>query len=457
MLVRRNDRQTLKNQKLAANFEPAIILRQVDDSTYLVRRYLRRHSRNVLVHSKLIKELPQGRPIVHDFSSSSDGGSDSEREERGEPPALLPPPPRLPEEQLPPPTRAPSLPPGENNSLLDGVGQSNESQAAGHGQSGLPGQSHPSPPLRPPSNQELHTDKRTPPPPVSERTHTQTVRPTPSHSQPADDRRPEQSRGRPSQHQRSGGRGKRRRSPSSSIPPSSVDLGEEPDSPSSVQVSDANSNGRSRVSRQKFSQTSNDPLLQNLPPYSLPHQHPPDECYSSDSRDSDGLPHAVSDSDVDLLSLSSDGRRKRVAKKRSLEQGQAHRRKFRRTDKGERRPAKNDAPENDRKRTRSGLLYFLSGLKRLPARKRKKLIRDYAGKDANLLLEILGNNGEISSLTAREDMPSLPNAIPIPRANSIPPRIPPLLPSAASAGTTVPPSLFEADRSALRALLRSTT
>ena len=457
VLVRRNDRQTLKNQKLAANFEPAIILRQVDDSTYLVRRYLRRHSRNVLVHSKLIKELPPGRPIVHNFSSSSESGSDSEREERGESRALLPPPPRLPEERLPPPTRAPSLPLGDNNSFQEGVGQSNESQAVGHGQSGLPGQSHPSPPLRPPSNQELHTDRRTPPPPVSERTHTQTVRPTPLNSQPADDRRPEQSRVYPSQPKRSGGRGKRRRPSSPSIPPSSVDLGEEPDSPSSVQVSDANSNGRSRISRQKFSQTSNDPLLQNLPPYSLPHQHPPDECYSSASRDSDGLPHAVSDSDVDLLSLSSDGRRKRVARKRSLEQGQAHRRKFRRMDKGEKRPAPKDAPENDRKRTRSGLLYFLSGLKRLPARKRKKLIRDYAGKDAHLLNEILGEYGEVSSLAARDDMPSLPNAIPLPRADSHPPKIPPLLTSDAPAGATVPPSLFEADRSALRALLRSTT
>ena len=42
VLVRRNDRQVLKNQKLAAAFEPAMVLRQVDDSTYLVRRYLRR-------------------------------------------------------------------------------------------------------------------------------------------------------------------------------------------------------------------------------------------------------------------------------------------------------------------------------------------------------------------------------------------------------------------------------
>ena len=92
ILVRRNDRQVLKNQKLSAAFEPAMVLRQVDDSSYLVRRYLRRRARDVVVHSKLIKELPAGKTFTHQISSSSDA-SDGESTAGSRPASRAAPPP----------------------------------------------------------------------------------------------------------------------------------------------------------------------------------------------------------------------------------------------------------------------------------------------------------------------------------------------------------------------------
>ena len=100
ILVRRNDRQVLKNQKLSAAFEPAMVLRQVDDSSYLVRRYLRRRARDVVVHSKLIKELPAGKTFTHQISSSSDA-SDGESTAGSRPASRA----------APPPLAAPPLPP----------------------------------------------------------------------------------------------------------------------------------------------------------------------------------------------------------------------------------------------------------------------------------------------------------------------------------------------------------
>ena len=77
-----------------------------------------------------------------------------------------------------------------------------------------------------------------------------------------------------------------------------MELGEEPASRISLQVSDGPSNGQSHISKEKFSQTSNNPILQQLPHFTVMPLHPRNECYSSrspaPSRDSDGLPQALS-------------------------------------------------------------------------------------------------------------------------------------------------------------------
>ena len=49
VLCRRHDRR-MTNQKLATLFEKGIILKQVNDSTFLVRRYERKRGRDVNIH-----------------------------------------------------------------------------------------------------------------------------------------------------------------------------------------------------------------------------------------------------------------------------------------------------------------------------------------------------------------------------------------------------------------------
>ena len=56
VLCRRHDRR-MANQKLAPYFEKGIILKQVADSTYLVRRYERKRGRDVNIHGRHLKKV----------------------------------------------------------------------------------------------------------------------------------------------------------------------------------------------------------------------------------------------------------------------------------------------------------------------------------------------------------------------------------------------------------------
>ena len=441
VLVRRNDRQVLKNQKLAAAFEPAIILRQVDDSSYLVRRYLRRRARDVVVHSKLIKELPPGKTLAHNISSS-DSESDGEEQpaRRVQPSLRHASPPREPRENQ------------SSSTILHREGsQVNPIQSENSERGGLVIPD-------PTPNQERQTDKRTLRPLAQDDTHTQTVRPRPSASQPVADRRAEQGKDKtgPPAHNRRKARKRRRSSSSSSSSASDETSGVERanDSASqiSAQISDNSPSSQYQAMKKKFSQTSDDPILKHLPQHVLS-SHPRTDSSrpTSPSRDSDGFPQALSDSDASFSSLSSNGRRMRYAMKRSLRQSDA-RRKMPRVNKGTKRAIPADAPSNMSKRTRSGLLYFISTLQSMPTRKRNKLFKSYANYNVQQLYEALMNEKPVDG---RPEAPAAPagqmTAGTFRPATTAPPKIPPL----AGHRTTklAPPSIFQADRQALRRLL----
>ena len=443
VLVRRNDRQVLKNQKLAAAFEPAIILRQVDDSSYLVRRYLRRRARDVVVHSKLIKELPPGKTLAHNISSS-DSESDGEEQpaRRVQPSLRHASPPREPRENQ------------SSSTILHREGsQVNPIQSENSERGGLVIPD-------PTPNQERQTDKRTLRPLAQDDTHTQTVRPRPSAGQPVADRRAEQGKDKtgPPAHNRRKAR-KRRRSSSSSSSSSSasdetsgVERANDSASQISAQISDNSPSSQYQAMKKKFSQTSDDPILKHLPQHVLSSRPRTDSSRpTSPSRDSDGFPQALSDSDASFSSLSSNGRRMRYAMKRSLRQSDA-RRKMPRVNKGTKRAIPADAPSNMSKRTRSGLLYFISTLQSMPTRKRNKLFKSYANYNVQQLYEALMNEKPVDG---RPEAPAAPagqmTAGTFRPATTAPPKIPPL----AGHRTTklAPPSIFQADRQALRRLL----
>ena len=442
VLVRRNDRQVLKNQKLAAAFEPAIILRQVDDSSYLVRRYLRRRARDVVVHSKLIKELPPGKTLAHNISSS-DSESDGEEQpaRRVQPSLRHASPPREPRENQ------------SSSTILHREGsQVNPIQSENSERGGLVIPD-------PTPNQERQTDKRTLRPLAQDDTHTQTVRPRPSAGQPVADRRAEQGKDKtgPPAHNRRKARKRRRSSSSSSSSSASdetsgVERANDSASQISAQISDNSPSSQYQAMKKKFSQTSDDPILKHLPQHVLSSRPRTDSSRpTSPSRDSDGFPQALSDSDASFSSLSSNGRRMRYAMKRSLRQSDA-RRKMPRVNKGTKRAIPADAPSNMSKRTRSGLLYFISTLQSMPTRKRNKLFKSYANYNVQQLYEALMNEKPVDG---RPEAPAAPagqmTAGTFRPATTAPPKIPPL----AGHRTTklAPPSIFQADRQALRRLL----
>ena len=447
VLVRRNDRQVLKNQKLAAAFEPAIIRRQVDDSTYLVRRYLRRRARDVVVHSKLIKELPPGKTLAHEISSAdsdSDGEEEAARQSRSSP------------QRRPPSPRG-----GDDHSsstILHREGsQVNPIQSENSVRRGLvtPG---------PPPNQERQTDRQTPRPPAQDDTHTQTVRPQRPAGQPEPTRRAEQGENKtgPRTHNRRQAK-KRRRPPSPSSSSSTSSYGEESEpergedttSQISAQISDHSPKNPYPAQIKKYSQTCDDPILKHLPQHVLTSSQSKTDVDASrspsPSLDSDGLPQALSDSDVDLSSLSSDGRRRRNATKRSLRQSDA-RRKVRRVNKGTKRAIPENAHSNMSKRTRSGLLYFISTLQSMPSRKRNKLFKSYANYNVQQLYEALMNDKPVDGRSGTPAAPAAQmNAGGFRPTATAPPKLPPL--TGHRTTTLAPPSIFQADKRALRRLL----
>lgn len=447
VLVRRNDRQVLKNQKLAAAFEPAIIRRQVDDSTYLVRRYLRRRARDVVVHSKLIKELPPGKTLAHEISSAdsdSDGEEEAARQSRSSP------------QRRPPSPRG-----GDDHSsstILHREGsQVNPIQSENSVRRGLvtPG---------PPPNQERQTDRQTPRPPAQDDTHTQTVRPQRPAGQPEPTRRAEQGENKtgPRTHNRRQAK-KRRRPPSPSSSSSTSSYGEESEpergedttSQISAQISDHSPKNPYPAQIKKYSQTCDDPILKHLPQHVLTSSQSKTDVAASrspsPSLDSDGLPQALSDSDVDLSSLSSDGRRRRNATKRSLRQSDA-RRKVRRVNKGTKRAIPENAHSNMSKRTRSGLLYFISTLQSMPSRKRNKLFKSYANYNVQQLYEALMNDKPVDGRSGTPAAPAAQmNAGGFRPTATAPPKLPPL--TGHRTTTLAPPSIFQADKRALRRLL----
>ena len=447
VLVRRNDRQVLKNQKLAAAFEPAIIRRQVDDSTYLVRRYLRRRARDVVVHSKLIKELPPGKTLAHEISSAdsdSDGEEEAARQNRPSPQR-----------------RSPSPRGGDDHSsstILHREGsQVNPIQSENSVRRGLvtPG---------PAPNQERQTDRQTPRPPAQDDTHTQTVRPQRPAGQPEPTRRAEQRENKtgPRTHNRRQAK-KRRRPPSPSSSSSTSSYGEESEpergedttSQISAQISDHSPKNPYPAQIKKYSQTCDDPILKHLPQHVLTSSQTKTDVAASrspsPSLDSDGLPQALSDSDVDLSSLSSDGRRRRNATKRSLRQSDA-RRKVRRVNKGTKRAIPENAHSNMSKRTRSGLLYFISTLQSMPSRKRNKLFKSYANYNVQQLYEALMNDKPVDGRSGTPAAPAAQmNAGGFRPTATAPPKLPPL--TGHRTTTLAPPSIFQADKRALRRLL----
>ena len=440
VLVRRNDRQVLKNQKLAAAFEPAIILRQVDDSTYLVRRYLRRRSRDVVVHSKLIKELPPGKTLAHDISSS-------ESESDGE---------AVPTRQVQPSAASPPRGRAKDQSsstILHREGSQVNPIQSENSERGSLVMPDPTP------NQERQTDKRTLRPLAQDDTHTQTVHPRPPASQPVADRRAEQGKDEtgPRAHNRRKAKKRRRSSSSSSSSSSSggtsgAERANDSASQISAQISDNSPTSQYQATKQKFSQTSDDPILKHLPQHILSSHNGGDSSRSpSPSRDSDGLPQALSDSDVDLSSLSSDGRRKRHATKRSLRQSDS-RRKMQRVNKGTKRAIPENAHSNMSKKTRSGLLYFISTLQSMPTRKRNKLFKSYANYNVQQLYEALMNDKPVEGQSGAPAAPAGQMAASTSRpATTAPPKLPPL--TGHRTTKLAPPSLFQADRQALRRLL----
>ena len=189
-----------------------------------------------------------------------------------------------------------------------------------------------------------------------------------------------------------------------------------------------------------FSQTSSDPLLQNLPPLAPSHRFGGDEIAQDSSRDSDGFPHILSSADSDMSSISSRGRRLRNRKKRSLPQNTGRRAK------------------------RVRFVDLLARINALKGKRRKRFYRDFSKYSCKQLLDaLLDGRLVFDQLPApREEAEKRGEATSRPPSPDPPPSAGASGHDSAASFTSQivhppdsPPSLFEADKSALRSLTRA--
>ena len=437
-LVKRNDRR-MTNQKLCPTFEPAIVLKQVGDSTYLVRRYNRKRKREVLVHGSHIKSLPKETANPHQMSPSCSS------EEDGQSVRSAPPPPRqkrVSANHSPPLTRSrarslnyKSYPPSSRSSSLSspspsispnrdlaGAPQKTvviDSGAGGGGDDAQSSQDDASlmdklPNLADPSEVQdafVSDDAFLP-------------------SRGTKHKRSQNSSSLPSR------RRQKRRELSAGSDSCNQSLNDHQG------VSDhAPSNGHPNTGKKHlFSQTSSDPLLQNLPPLAPSHRFGGDEFVQESSRDSDGFPHILPSDDSDMSSISSRGRRLRNRKKRSLPQN----------------------TKRNAKRVR--FVDLLARINALKGKRRKRFYRDFSKYSCKQLLDaLLDGRLVFDQLPAPRDETEKREGA----ASRPPSPAPP--PSAGASGRESgasftsqivhppdsPPSLFQADKSALRSLTRA--
>ena len=120
-----------------------------------------------------------------------------------------------------------------------------------------------------------------------------------------------------------------------------------------------------------------------------------------------------------------------------------------RVNKGTKRAIPEGAHGNMSKRTRSGLLYFISTLQSMPTRKRNKLYKSYANYNVQQLYEALMNEKPVDT---RSEAPAAPAGQIDANASRPTPTTPPKLPllTGHKATPLAPPSIFQADRRALR-------
>ena len=455
VLVKRNDRR-MTNQKLAPNFEPAIVLRQVDDSTYLVRRYLRKRSRNVLVHGKLIKRLPVAKPNPHQMSSS-DSSAEDMRQDSGMERVNLPSSRRSHDSAV---TRS-------RSPLADRSGSPHSDSSASSNDRSLPPSqgSFGDDGVRIPLPHSSSGNKSLPPqrlllndfPPISKEALKKSVSwrsrstldplfedlpplqqhpilkdnitnnrsPSPSLRPPAAQKRHLSLRSSSLPPRR-----RRRVQSESSLPGNSDRL----TTPTSPIVSDHElENGPMPFTRKhKFSHTSSDPLLAKLPRLENYATIVEDGLLSDSSLDSDGFPHALSSSDSDMSSIRSSERRRRRRKKRSL-------------------PSSAHSP---RRRKKVRFSEFADQVFALRGKKRNKFYNDFSNYSMRQLFEAFMAGKLVADFlpplqpTAGAKRRLSPARSPSPADTRQPPADPPTAQAPA-------PSLFASDRSALRSLSRS--
>ena len=115
-----------------------------------------------------------------------------------------------------------------------------------------------------------------------------------------------------------------------------------------------------------------------------------------------------------------------------------------------------NAHGNMSKRKRSGLLYFISGLQSMPTRKGNKIFKSYANYNVQQLYNALVEKLVVRLRHAKE--PAAPagqlDANAFQPSHFGPSKLPPL--SCRATSPLAPPSVFQADRMALRTLLGKT-
>ena len=451
-LVKRNDRR-MKNQKLCPNFEPAIVLKQVGDSTYLVRRYNRKRKREALVHGSHIKSLPKETTNPHQISSSD--SSEGEEQSKG---------------YAPPSPRIKRVSTNHSNKLTRSRSPNYHTYPSSS-RSSSPSSLPPSPPppddglarppqktvvLKPEGGGNESPSLATPLPPMA-------GPPEIEDAFVSEDVLPPD---RGTKHKRS--------HHSSSLPPR-----RRPKRRGSPEVSDhvAPTGGPDGGRKHLFSQTSSDPILQNLPPLPSTRNLARDELAPESSRDSDGFPHILPSEDSDLSSISSRGRRLRRREKRSLssESDNIPKRCLRTipsddsdmssiSSRGKRlrnRKKRSLPQDGNRKAKRVRFVDLIERISALKGKRRKRFYRDFSKYSCKQLLDALmdgrlvfdqlppprkGGEGEVR----RDASPPPPQSEEGSRHES-----------AGSFTSQIvhppdsPPSLFESDRSALRTLTRA--
>ena len=478
VLCRRNDRR-MTNQKLAPLFEPGIILRQVDDSTYLVRRYLRKRARDVFIHGSHIKRfvsdkstqriLNNERNPDHQMSSSHSSSarltdrpfpaqpnpssssfrSRSTRSARADSPALIV-------------DRPPSLPPhrervsSSSSSSLSSLQMDSKFQTVTSSEGELS-----SPPLPlPAAVQPSASYDPNNIPVVKQATRTPSFRSRSSRdpleiSLPPPPAAPPVAPPDKVLQRRKHGLSVH----SSDEPPPRTKLKHSPSpdrsdfsAPPHVSDSSGSEGGHAwpRPPKHKFSHTSSDPLLAKLPRYRPLPLSSKDEILNPPSLDSDGFPHALSSSDSVMSSLSSSERRRRRRRKR-----------VRIT-----QPTTSEEPPNKCIAFHS----FIAAIQNLPKKRRNKLFKDYSAYSKQQLYEAFLNghvtidfpsnpppplniqNAARQSVSLQSSRGDSAQASPPP---SPPPAHRPPAVAARPRNDGTPSTIFSADRSALRALKHS--